>query len=99
MTHKMISVPDPQVLEMEALDRAFGDWCLEHQDSDIDIDYLEEEWASVDRNSLVFFPDDIDPYDDPEDCAMDLAMERDMAQRIEAKRNIIYRINQGDELL
>lgn len=94
MNDKFITIPDPQVLEMDALDDAFYDWL---DPNDEDYDYWVDRWNEIDRNALVFFPsddDEYDPYD--EDGAREYAMEKDMQSRIDIKRRIIYEINKGD---
>ena len=96
-----IHIPDPQILEMEALDNAFYDWCLENQNNDEqDVDYWCEQWNSLDRDALVYtqddFYDDYDPMTGEYGSSCMAAMENDMRRRIEAKRSIIRRINEDE---
>lgn len=96
---KQITIPDPQRLEMNALDDAFHEWCLDTQKDDPEtVEILSEEWTAIDRNALVYTQDDLAEAYDPEFGyeAVDLAMERNMYDRIKAKRNIIHYINEGD---
>ena len=90
-----IVIPDPQIIEMEALDNAFYDW-LNNQPKDDDAEYWVEQWVNIDRNALVFTSSDMEPADAEDEfygSSMDLAMANDMHERIEAKRRLIAIIN------
>jgi hypothetical protein len=97
-----INIPDPQVLEMEALDNAFNNWVWkENERASDDTDYWIERWDSIDANALVFTSSDLDeydPYDEFHNANINGAMERDMADRIRLKRDIISEINIEQEI-
>jgi hypothetical protein len=98
-----ISVPDPQVLEMDALDEALGNYAQELYEAK---DYGEyhafcDAWHEIDSDPLVFCSSDIDEYFGPDYeegyATMDHAMSKDMANRIQQKRQLIVSINEDED--
>lgn len=100
-----INIPDPQVVEMEALDKAFYDWIEECAKIGVDSGTLEwylEDYQKIDADPLVFTQDDMyESYDPSEDYeggnpygSAFAAMERDMGNRIDLKRKFLQRINE-----
>jgi hypothetical protein len=95
-----IRIPDPQTVEMEALDDAFYKWLEEADDlSEYEKHDLANQYADIDRSALVYTSDDIyDDYDPMtgaygETCMA--AMENNMGDRINQKRRFIHNLNEA----
>lgn len=95
------NIPDPQLVEREALDESFYDWySAELKSGDPDnAEYYADRWNDcVHPEPLVFSAEDIyESYDDPEEgwAVADLAMSKDLQEEIEKKRQVLFEINNG----
>lgn len=94
-----VNIPDAQTAHMDALEEAFNNY-LDSNDIDIeDYHWLCDEWSNIDSDPLVYTQEDLYEagvdYDDgyTRDAVM-LSMERDMADRIDAKIRFLKRLNE-----
>jgi hypothetical protein len=94
----MIKEPDPQLVEREALDRAFDDWyqkeidIAENDEQRDEIEYWGQKWDDCSPSEpLVYGPEDL-WYEDDREAAF-AAMENDLAEEINRKWRVLKDIN------
>jgi hypothetical protein len=94
---RKIEVPDIQHLEMDSLDEAFYNWLQKSNLPKDEIEWIASDYADIDKSALVYTQDDLAEAYDPEFGyeAVSLSMEKNMQERIDAKRRFIERINEG----
>lgn len=100
-----VNIPDPQLVELEALDEAFHSWyqqemCEENDEIRDDANSYLESWQNcAPSEPLTYTTADMEEAWGPDieegwEVA-NLAMSKDLQAEIEAKRRIIQRINQN----
>lgn len=97
-----VNIPDPQLIERDALDDAFYEWLAGNDEYNNDSELYEaavEKWNECSPSFPLSWSGEewMDMHEDDRESAF-WAMEKDLADEINKKRQLLHRINETGDI-